>query len=134
MFARHTLESSLEVQASISSIISLVIHCYILLNSVAVPSAFCVLTCLFLWLWVMLIFWAVDDISYKLFVCVISGQSACLIIVLTVPYLASDMVWLITQCSHTHVGQILRDALDYSRSKAVLGSAGQVRACLRNSM
>jgi len=47
------------------------------------------------------------------FLCVfvISGQSACLIIVLTVPYLASDMVWLIMQYSHSHVGQVLRDAL-----------------------
>ncbi len=70
-------------------------------------------------LWVMLIFWAVDDISYKLLVCVISGQSVCLIIVLTVPYLASDMVWLIMQCSYAHVGQILRDALDYTLTKAV---------------
>jgi len=66
MFARHTRVSSLErSRASISSIISLFIHCYIPLVSFCGQSfktshiLFCPLNlkCLFLWLWV--IFWAI---------------------------------------------------------------------------
>lgn len=68
----------------------------------------------FLWLWAMLIFWAEDDISFKL-MCVISGQSSCLIIVLTVPYLASDMVLLIMQCSRACGPDITRRSRLFSR-------------------
>lgn len=83
MFAHHTRVSLLErSQASISSIISLFIHCYILSVSFCGQCfktshvLFCTFKCLFLWLWV--IFWAVDDISFKLLVCVCDLWPKCL--------------------------------------------------------
>lgn len=79
----------------------------------------------------MLIFWAVDDISYKLFVCLISGQSACLIIVLTtifsLRYGLDDYAMLICACGPDFKGHAQLFSLKQRK-------AAQLRACLHNSV